>query len=272
MPDQADHYDIKGRKVPRVSRILDYCEDKSGLKKWKQDVGEEEAFRIRQTAANLGNRLHMALELERKDLALFENYLSGMSTKERSMLDHYTDFRKAFDPYSVEQKLHYFNPITLQEYAGTPDAVGWINAEYYLREGEVAVPPGTLAVIDYKNYAKQKNIKWLVRNFLQLAAYYHAVNTKETFKLNGCMLLVCSERQLNMYYMDNAQSDYFVDIFLDCLEHYYLGTTFDWAGLLDVLGFDGMILRRENNMPSRVYTKTKLTKLNKNKEKTCKYF
>lgn len=263
----SKHYKFNGRDVPRVSAILQHCEDQTGLFLWQQRVGLEEAEKIRDQAATLGTRIHKALELERTDKQRFAEFTSAFSDKELGMLANYVDFRQAFEVSYVERKLHFFDNVTLQEYAGTPDAIGTITQDFYNRIGDLVLPAGSKVVVDYKNYGKQKNIKWLTKPFLQLAAYYCAIHSVSSSRLDGCILATCSPRQLNLYYMNHELSDFYVKLFLSCLEHYYAKTEFDWDGMMTNLGYEEMRVKDWSFIPDRIYYKEQLQALNEKKAK-----
>ena len=123
------YYDIEGRNVPRVSTILNHCQDKTNIILWQKREGKEQAEKIRNAAAELGKRIHKALELRRTDETRYSEFTSTFSVQELGMLSNYDDFNKIFDAAYVEKRLHYFNKVTLQEYAGTPDAMGVIETD-----------------------------------------------------------------------------------------------------------------------------------------------
>lgn len=266
----SNFYSIKGRDVPRVSAVLQHCEDRTGLRLWQERVGEEEANRIRDEAARLGTKIHKALELERTNEQRFVEFTSAFSDKEQGMLSNYAKLRESFNAKYIERSLHFFDKTTLQEYAGTPDAIGTITSDFFDRKGNKILSSGSKVVVDYKNYAKQKNIKFLTKSFLQLAAYYCAIHNVSTARLDGCVLATCSPRQLNLYYMDANLADIYVKLFLSCLEHYYSKQTFDWDGMLDYLGFEDMVVTDWSKIPERVYDAMQLEALNLKKAKRAK--
>ena len=56
------YIDSKGKEVPSVTNILSSTSDQSGIDKWKQRVGLEEAERILQESTSIGSTVHNALE------------------------------------------------------------------------------------------------------------------------------------------------------------------------------------------------------------------
>ena len=275
MGNNEKYYLIDGEKKVRVSTVLSHCEDKRHLKLWKERVGIETANQIRQTAATLGTRIHKALELEKTDLQKLDEYLSTFSEEDykviNNYLNNYGEFRNMFSPLFQEERLHFRDPITLHEYAGTPDAVGHVEGTLYDDKGNVMLEQGSLVLIDYKNYKKQKHVKFLTKPFLQLGAYYNAITKMNMADLDGCLLLTCSPRQLNYYYMDTNLSKYFARHFLRCLDFYLAQATFPWEDLMVKLGYDEMRIIDYSNIPQRLYTekeveKKKEKRLKKNKD------
>ena len=59
------HYDIGKEKLPSVTTILSATksdEAKESIARWKAKVGENEATRVRDTAASRGSNMHLHLE------------------------------------------------------------------------------------------------------------------------------------------------------------------------------------------------------------------
>ena len=131
--------------------------------------------------------------------------------------------------------------------------------------GDTVIKRGDVILVDYKNYRKLKNVKWLTKAFLQLAAYYLVTNSQSSSKLDGCLLATCSPRKLALYYMDTTICDIYVKLFLQCLEHYYTRAKFDWEGMLGYLGYEEMLVKDWSKIPERVYYAGELKELNEKK-------
>ena len=264
MGNEQQYYVIDGEKLVRVSTVLSHCEDKTHLHRWKQRVGVEEANQIKNDAARLGTRVHKALELVKTDKQKLENYLLNMSEEDaknvRHYLGNYADFSNNFTPLFQEKKLHFKDPITLHEYAGTPDAVGHIEDDLYDDKGNLILEAGALVLIDYKNYKRQKHTKFLTKAFLQLGAYYNALTKMNMADLDGCLLLTCSPRQLNYYYMDVELSKFFAKQFLRCLDYYLTRSNFPWDQLITKLGYQDMAIVDHTYVPKRLYTQKEADK------------
>ena len=262
--NQKNYYSINKKKVYRVSAIISHCEDKTGLFEWRKKVGAEVAQQITTEAARLGTRIHKALECD-QDYAQFTEYLGLFTPEEQKQikkyLQNYAYFRSVFNNTMTEEKVHYSEFGTNYEYAGTFDALGVLTKELYDRQGKIAIKPHTTLLIDYKNYAKQKNIKFLTKAFLQLGAYYHAVLNNKLADVEGCLLLTCTSRQLNYYYMDAKLSKYYAQHFLICLDYYLKKRKYPWEHLMEELGYADMRVVNSTNIPKRLYPKTEIEKL-----------
>ena len=77
------YIDSKGKEVPSVTNVLSSTSDQSGIDKWKQRVGLEEAERILQESTSIGSTVHNALEnyLQNKKWEIFDDgsYVSKTS-------------------------------------------------------------------------------------------------------------------------------------------------------------------------------------------------
>ncbi len=269
------YYNIDKKKVVRVSTVLSHCEDKTHLKMWRERVGIEEAKKISNKASTRGTRIHKALELERTNPTKYDEYVSSFTEKVdekeaktlHKMLENYKEFRNIFNPTIIEEKLYYCDPKTNYDYAGTPDAMGSIIGTLYDKNGRVKVNPNTDLLIDYKNYARQKHTKFLSKAFLQLGAYYNAIKRNGIMDLQGCLLVTCTPRQLNLYYMDIKTSEFFASHFLRCLEYYTKKEKFPWEELLSELGYKDMLIVNDEYVPIRLYSKKEVDLIKAKKQK-----
>ena len=77
--NEQRHYDIETKKLPSVTTILAQtlpADKKNKLEEWKKSVGEEQANRIKNEAANRGTAIHTVLE----KYLLGEHYLDLTDT------------------------------------------------------------------------------------------------------------------------------------------------------------------------------------------------
>ena len=140
-------------KLPSVTRILDATKDKAKLDEWVQRVGQEEADRIKNTAATTGTHMHSVIErmVAGKSLPRPTNWL---------MVKGYEmGYRLVVEQFSSVDEI-WGSEITLyfpKRYAGTTDMVG--------------IYKGKSAIIDFKQSNKPKRHEWITDYFHQLSAY-----------------------------------------------------------------------------------------------------
>ena len=140
-------------KLPSVTRILDATKDKAKLDEWVQRVGQEEADRIKNTAATTGTHMHSVIErmVAGKSLPRPTNWLMvrGYEMGYRLVLEQ---FSSVDEIWGSEITLYMPN-----RYAGTTDMVGLYK--------------GKPAIIDFKQSNKPKRHEWITDYFHQLSAY-----------------------------------------------------------------------------------------------------
>jgi hypothetical protein len=140
-------------KLPSVTRILDATKDKAKLDEWVQRVGQEEADRIKNTAATTGTHMHSVIErmVAGKSLPRPTNWLmvKGYEMGYRLVLEQ---FSSVDEIWGSEVTLYMPN-----RYAGTTDMVGLYK--------------GKPAIIDFKQSNKPKRHEWITDYFHQLSAY-----------------------------------------------------------------------------------------------------
>lgn len=264
-PDDK-HYTVKQKKVPRVSSIVDYAQKNhtKGLKNWIERVGVEEANRIRQEAANIGKKVHKALELSYKDPEKAKNYIANFNEPELKIFVNYKSWRTYFRLEAVESKVFYEDEVTGHSFAGTYDALGTFPDKVIRTKACEPVKFGKRVIVDYKNYAKQKQSRYLVKAFLQLAAYTLGYNQMgesafDSEPVEDALLVTTSKRQMNMYHLTPDILDFFQQAFIKCLDAYWFEQDFPWDKFLKQIGFgwseqfQAPVILEDNYIPQRVY-------------------
>ena len=262
----SKHYSVKNKKVPRVSAIVDYAQknNRKSLDSWIERVGHEEANKIRQNAAAIGRKVHKALEMTYKSPDNVAEFVAGMSDDACKIFSNYKSWRYYFKPLDVESKVYFSDAMTGHAFAGTYDAIGTFDRNIFRSKGCKIINFSSKVLVDYKNYAKQKNPRYLVKAFLQLAAYtlgYNQMAENEFSEdlINEALLVTASRRQVNMYHLNEEILDFFQLAFLKCLDAYYCQTDFNWDGLMKSVGFgwseqfNGPVILEDNYIPERIY-------------------
>jgi|TARA_R110000744_G_scaffold20094_10_gene52759 genome maintenance exonuclease 1 len=171
------HYDIKDTKLPSVTTILQATQTqdkKDNLARWRQKVGENEAERIRDTAATRGTIMHRIIEGHL--LGHRHADLSDLGQQAGRMAHNIieTGLKGSMSEiWGCEIVVHYPDL-----YAGATDLAGI----YENRE----------SIIDFKQSNKMKRREWVGDYFLQLAGYAVAHNQVHGTKIQSGVILMCT--------------------------------------------------------------------------------
>ena len=177
MVEGLRHYDINNEKLPSVTTILNQtqtAEKAEGLANWRARVGEAEAQRIMDQAAQRGTAMHTILE----------HHILG---KNRLDLTDVGQQAHKMADVVIEKGLCHLEEIWGSEvalyypelYAGATDLVGvYKNAE---------------SIIDFKQTNKPKRREWIEDYMIQLGAYAMAHNYVYQPKIQQGVVLMCSK-------------------------------------------------------------------------------
>lgn len=171
------HYDIEQEKLPSVTTILSATqseEKKAALAAWKARVGEEQATRTRDQAAERGTIMHHIIESYLKNQ--FHVDLTPVGLQAHKMADKI--IQEALQPklqelWGLETVLYYPNL-----YAGQTDVVGIYNDQE--------------SICDFKQSNKLKRKEWIEDYKLQLAAYALAHNEVYGTNIMQGVNLICT--------------------------------------------------------------------------------
>ena len=177
MVEGLRHYDINNEKLPSVTTILNQtqtAEKAEGLANWRARVGEAEAQRIMDQAAQRGTAMHTILE--HHILGKNRLDLTDVGQQAHKMADVVIDKGLCHleDIWGSEVALYY-----PELYAGATDLVGvYKNAE---------------SIIDFKQTNKPKRREWIEDYMIQLGAYAMAHNYVYQTKIQQGVVLMCSK-------------------------------------------------------------------------------
>ena len=175
--ENQSHYEIGTEKLPSVTTILQETipqEKKESLERWKLKVGETEANRIRDHAAERGTIMHRGLEgyltgHSRADLSDL-----GQQARRRASNSGEPDLRDNLDEIWGSEIVVYYPEL----YAGATDLVG--------------IYEGRESIIDFKQSNKFKRREWVTDYFFQLAGYALAHNCMHDTKIQSGVVLMCT--------------------------------------------------------------------------------
>lgn len=176
--DGKRHYDINHKYLPSVTTILSSTQSEekmASLARWKQKVGENEADKIRDNAAERGTIMHRIIEghlLGRRhaDLSDLGQNAGVMAQK---IIDQGLEGRMD-EIWGSEITIHYPGL-----YAGATDLAG--------------IYEGRESIIDFKQSNKLKKREWIDDYFIQLAAYAMGHNYVYGTKIQSGVILMCTK-------------------------------------------------------------------------------
>ena len=161
--------------VPSVTTILDATKDKSSLKTWENQVGKEQADKIRNDAATVGTHMHNVIErlLLNRPLEVPRTWLHVKGYRMgHQLIEHF--FPHVDEVWGTEIAL--WVPNT---YAGTSDCIG--------------VYKGKPCIMDFKQTNKPKRREWIEDYFMQLAAYAEAHDRLHGTKMDQGVIMMMSQ-------------------------------------------------------------------------------
>ena len=149
------HYKTpSGEPYPSVTSVLRETKDTEALDAWRERIGEAEAQRIMEEAANRGSHMHALIE---------KHHINGGSVTDEMKAEHE-------DGYGYYMKmlplLSNFGEIKANEIALWSD-----NLKVAGRCDCIAEYKGELSIIDYKSSRAQKRADWIEDYFLQCTLY-----------------------------------------------------------------------------------------------------
>ena len=197
-------YDTGKAKVPSVTTILGRMKDMTGINKWRDRVGHEEAQRILTEAANLGTATHKQIE----------QFIFDEERKTGGNLIHQIASKLA--DVIINEGLCNINEIWGSEvslyspelYAGTTDCVGVWNSKD--------------AIIDFKTSRSVKKREWIDDYFLQGVAYAMAHNELFETKIGTVVIMmVTHDGQYLEFSITDDEYNVYEKKWLDKLKEYY---------------------------------------------------
>ena len=202
------HYEVTsgdGRIIgvfPSITTVLGETSDKSGLAKWRERVGPEEADRISNLSMNRGTIMHRLIELYKATKGTSASRLKELkkiaSTDEE--INQYSEnvdgtiwlesgwemFMKFYD--NSDKFLDRLKRVISAEnflwskvgYAGTVDNIS-------------EMTDGNILVIDYKNSRRPKRDAWIQDYLVQGSSYFVAHWERSGIKPNGVEIWIANE-------------------------------------------------------------------------------
>jgi ATP-dependent exoDNAse (exonuclease V) beta subunit len=205
--DGLRHYNINDKeKLPSVTTILDAtqsAEKRESLQRWKERVGEEQAEKIKDQAAERGTAMHKILEKYIIDVGYVDLTNVGKAAHNMAIQIIQSGLINVTEFYGTECTLHYPGL-----YAGQTDLVG--------------IHKGKDAIIDFKQTNKPKKREWISDYFSQLSAYAMAHNFIYKTKITKGVIMMCSKDNFYQeFVVEGLEFQKYKHNFLRRVDEYY---------------------------------------------------
>lgn len=200
-------YNTESGPLPSVTTILSDTkplEDRKALQEWQRRVGDKEAQRVSNEAANVGTLMHGYLEdwvndgtYDRKDGIIHRVAGSMADTIIKEISPHIGEL------WGTEVNLYY--PSL---YAGTTDLVGvWKDKP---------------AIMDFKQTNRPKKKEYITDYFLQACAYGAAHNVLYGTNINSVAIFMCSrDCEFQLFELDECEFEHFTQKWAERLTEFY---------------------------------------------------
>ncbi len=175
-----------GNAYPSITSIL-ALQDKPGLKKWREDVGEKEAKRISQDSMRIGTAVHQMAEF------YLSNYIIKLKDEDKKIVDTFNRLRFLLGNINniVGNEIALYSDLL--HAAGTADCI----AEYN----------GVPSVIDFKTSRKPKKEEWIDDYYMQTFAYKLMFEEMTGIEIKQVVILVACIEQFDVQVFKKPASD-----------------------------------------------------------------
>ena len=171
---------------PSITSIL-ALQDKPGLKKWREDVGEKEAKRISKESMRIGTAVHQMAEF------YLSNYIIKLKNEDKKIVDTFNRLRFLLGNINniVGNEIALYSDLL--RVAGTADCI----AEYN----------GVPSVIDFKTSRKPKKEAWIDDYYMQTFAYKLMFEEMTGIEIKQVVILVACIDQFEVQVFKKPASD-----------------------------------------------------------------
>jgi len=175
-----------GSAYPSITTILS-LQDKPGLKKWRESVGEKEAKRISQESMRIGTAVHQMCEF------YLCNYIVKLDKEEKVIRDTFNRIRFLLGNINniVGTEIALYSDLL--RVAGTADCI----AEYN----------GVPSIIDFKTSRKPKKEEWIDDYYMQTFAYKLMFEEMTGLEIKQIVILVACIDQFEVQVFKKPAND-----------------------------------------------------------------
>ena len=183
------HYDISNEVLPSVTTIISLTqseEKKQSLQQWRERVGEDEAEKIKNTAAARGTLMHSFLEYYIRGDKLLDLSDEGQEASGMGQVIIDQGLKDMEEVWGSEVTLFYPGL-----YAGSTDLCG--------------IYSGRESIVDFKQTKKPKRREWIDDYFVQLGAYAMAHDVVYKTCIDQGVVLMCSKDKYFQKFTSNGK-------------------------------------------------------------------
>ena len=175
-----------GNAYPSITTILS-LQDKPGLKKWREDVGEKEAKRISRESMRIGTAVHQMCEF------YLCNYIVKLDKEEQVIRSTFNRMRFLLGNINniVGSEIALYSDVL--RVAGTADCI----AEYN----------GVPSIIDFKTSRKPKKEVWIDDYYMQTFAYKLMFEEMTGIEIKQVVILIACVDQFDVQVFKKPASD-----------------------------------------------------------------
>jgi genome maintenance exonuclease 1 len=219
---------------PSITTVLGQTKDQSGLDRWKQRIGEEEANRISTLSMNRGTVMHRLLELykpipgtQQEKLADLK-ILAATDQEVNQFKDHESGALFLTEGWKFFMKFWYNSSRTLSRVEEV------LSAEEFLWTNRMGGYAGTVdnvskmfdkgvLIIDYKNSRRPKEQQWIQDYFMQGSAYYIAYWDRTGIKPNGVEIWIANEEDAipQVFSLEDSDVKFYFKEFVKRLKQFH---------------------------------------------------
>jgi len=171
---------------PSITSIL-ALQDKPGLKKWREDVGEKEAKRISKESMRIGTAVHQMAEF------YLSNYIIKLKNEDKKIVDTFNRLRFLLGNINniVGNEVALYSDLL--RVAGTADCI----AEYN----------GVPSIIDFKTSRKPKKEEWIDDYYMQTFAYKLMFEEMTGIEIQQVVILIASVESFDVQVFKKPAKD-----------------------------------------------------------------
>ena len=175
-----------GNSYPSITTVLS-LQDKPGIDKWREKVGEKEAKRISQDSMRIGTAVHQMAEF------YLSNYIIKLKDEDKKIVDTFNRLRFLLGNINniVGNEIALYSDLL--RVAGTADCI----AEYN----------GVPSIIDFKTSRKPKKEEWIDDYYMQTFAYKLMFEEMTGLEIKQIVILVACIDQFEVQVFKKPASD-----------------------------------------------------------------